>query len=244
VLIHGFMDTWRIWELVLPALQRDHDVLALTLAGHAGGPPLPEPASEAGLLDALEQAMDDAGWPLAHLAGNSLGGYLALKLAQRGRARSVTALAPAGGWAAHDTPDRDLLSLQLDIQRAAATIAPQAEAFLATPSGRRAATQYTAIHFHHIPVALLAHQMRGVAACRAAPALVAVARGAGWSLDPAQIACSVRIVWGTGDRLLPWPSAAVRYRTQWLPHADWVILDDVGHCPQLDVPAQTAALIT
>jgi pimeloyl-ACP methyl ester carboxylesterase len=36
----------------------------------------------------------------------------------------------------------------------------------------------------------------------------------------------------------------VRYRTQWLPHADWVILDDVGHCPQLDVPAQTAALIT
>jgi pimeloyl-ACP methyl ester carboxylesterase len=51
-------------------------------------------------------------------------------------------------------------------------------------------------------------------------------------------------VWGTGDRLLPWPSAAVRYRTQWLPHADWVILDDVGHCPQLDVPAQTAAPIT
>ncbi len=40
VLIHGFTDTWRTWELVLPALERRHDVLAVTLAGHAGGPPL------------------------------------------------------------------------------------------------------------------------------------------------------------------------------------------------------------
>jgi pimeloyl-ACP methyl ester carboxylesterase len=38
VCLHGFMDTWRIWELVLPRLAHGHDVLALTLAGHAGGP--------------------------------------------------------------------------------------------------------------------------------------------------------------------------------------------------------------
>ena len=55
--------------------------------------------------------------------------------------------------------------------------------------------------------------------------------------------CPVRIVWGTADRLLPWPSAAVRYREEWLPHADWVVLDDVGHAPQLDVPLETAELI-
>jgi pimeloyl-ACP methyl ester carboxylesterase len=52
----------------------------------------------------------------------------------------------------------------------------------------------------------------------------------------------VRIVWGTEDRLLPWPAAA-RYRAEWLPHADWVVLDDVGHCPQLDVPLEAAQLI-
>jgi pimeloyl-ACP methyl ester carboxylesterase len=238
------MDTWRIWELVLPALQRDHDVLAVTLPGHAGGPPLPDPATESHLLDALEQAMDAAGWPLAHVAGNSLGGYLALKLAERGRARAVTALAPAGGWASGDTSYRELLSLQLDIQRSVAAIAPQAEAFLATPSGRRAATQYTAINFNHIPGALLAHQMRGVAACTGAPALVAGALVAGWGLAPERIGCPVRVVWGTEDRLLPWPTAAERYRSDWLPHADWVILDGIGHCPQLDDPVQTAALIT
>lgn len=52
----------------------------------------------------------------------------------------------------------------------------------------------------------------------------------------------MRLVWGTGDRLLPWPSAAVRYRAG-LPAADWVVLDEVGHCPQLQVPAETAALV-
>ena len=40
VCLHGFMETWRTWELVLPALERRHDVLAPTLAGHAGGPAL------------------------------------------------------------------------------------------------------------------------------------------------------------------------------------------------------------
>ena len=48
---------------------------------------------------------------------------------------------------------------------------------------------------------------------------------------------------GTADRLLRWPSAAARYREQLLPHADWVELDGVGHCPQLDVPTEAAQLI-
>jgi pimeloyl-ACP methyl ester carboxylesterase len=43
--------------------------------------------------------------------------------------------------------------------------------------------------------------------------------------------------------VLPWPSSAARYRDDWLPHADWVELDDVGHCPQLDMPLETAQLI-
>ena len=65
----------------------------------------------------------------------------------------------------------------------------------------------------------------------------------GWHLDPARITCPVRVVWGTEDRILLWPTAAVRFRDEWLPNADWVVLDDVGHCPQLDVPTETAQLI-
>jgi pimeloyl-ACP methyl ester carboxylesterase len=47
----------------------------------------------------------------------------------------------------------------------------------------------------------------------------------------------------TADRLLPWPSAAARFREDWLAQAEWIELDGVGHCPQLDVPLETAQLI-
>lgn len=70
VLLHGFMDTWRTWQLVLPALERRHTVFAPTLPGHAGGPPLPEDLHRSVLVDAVETMMDDAGIATAHIAGN------------------------------------------------------------------------------------------------------------------------------------------------------------------------------
>jgi hypothetical protein len=39
-----------------------------------------------------------------------------------------------------------------------------------------------------------------------------------------------------------WPAAASRYRDT-LPHADCTVLDDVGYCPRLDVPLETAELV-
>ena len=69
------------------------------------------------------------------------------------------------------------------------------------------------------------------------------ARHHGGRLDAARIACPVLVAWGTADNLLDWPAAAARYRDEWLPHAEWVTLDDVGHCPQLDVPGPTAELV-
>jgi pimeloyl-ACP methyl ester carboxylesterase len=195
------------------------------------------------LADAVERAMDEAGFELAHLVGNSLGGYVALQLAARGRAETVVALAPAGGWARGDDSYRELLGFQSSLHELVKVAAPHAEAVLASPEGRRRATQYTTTSFEHIPAELLAHQMRGAASCDVAFALIDHALRAGWSLDAERITCPVRIVWGTDDRLLPWPSAAARFRTDWLPHADWVELDGVGHCPQLDAPLETAQLI-
>ena len=243
VCLHGFTDTWRTWELVLPALERRHDVLAVTLAGHAGGPPIDGEVGGAALADAVERAMDEAGFETAHLVGNSLGGYLALRLAARGRAESVVALAPAGGWAQGDDSYKDALDHFVTMQDMLKAAAPQAGAILAAPGGPRRATLYTATNFEHIPVELLAHQMLGAAACPAVFPLIDNARREGWPLDPERITCPVRVVWGTADKLLPWPSAAARYREEWLPHADWAELEGIGHCPQLDVPLETAQLI-
>jgi pimeloyl-ACP methyl ester carboxylesterase len=244
VCLHGFMETWRTWELVLPALERRHDVLAPTFPGHAGGPPLEGPPSGHLMADAAERAMDEAGFDTAHVVGSSLGGFVALQLAARGRARTAVAFAPAGGWARHDPLFGEVLALQAQLHEQAKATAPHAEAIVATAEGRRRATQLVVSRYEHIPAELIAHQMLALGCASGAPALIEHGLREGYDeLDARAIACPVRIVWGTADRLLPWPSAATRFRHEWLPHADWVELEDVGHCPQLDVPLEAAQVI-
>ena len=228
---------------MLPALERHHAVLAPTLLGHAGGPALEGEVNGALVADAVERAMDDAGFPTAHLVGNSLGGYVALQLAARGRAESVVAFAPAGGWAKGDDSFEELLAFQATMHEQAKASAPHAQAILASADGRRRATRLIVTNFEHIPIELLAHQLLGVAGCKGALPMIEYAIREGYDLDAGRIACPVRIAWGTHDRLLPWPSAAARFRDDWLPHADWVELDGIGHCPQLDVPLEAAQLI-
>src|SRR3954453_2105201 len=100
VLIHGFTATWRCWLPVLGELVPRFDVIAPTLRGHDGGADLPphgEPPPIARAADFLEEHLDMLGVGTAHLAGNSLGGALALELAKRGRARSVVGISPGGG---------------------------------------------------------------------------------------------------------------------------------------------------
>ena len=128
----------------------------------------------------------------------------------------------------------------LDLVGAAA---PYAERILASPEGRRRATEHIVTNYEHIPVELLAHLTRGAASCDAGLALIEFASQEGWSLDPEAITCPLRIVWGTDDRLLPWPSAAERFRNDWIPQAEWIELEGVGHCPQLDVPLEASGLI-
>jgi pimeloyl-ACP methyl ester carboxylesterase len=98
VLIHGIGHTWRGWKPMLPLLEERFDVLAVDLPGFGYSAPLPASLSctPEALADAVEDEMARAGFDSAHLAGNSLGGWIALELARRGRARTVTALSPAG----------------------------------------------------------------------------------------------------------------------------------------------------
>jgi pimeloyl-ACP methyl ester carboxylesterase len=243
VLLHGFTDTWRTWDLVLPTLEASHDVLAPTLAGHAGGPEIEGDVTDDAIADAVERAMDEAGFETAHIVGNSLGGYIALQLAARGRARTVVALAPAGGWAEGDDSFKEAHGYFETMQEMLKQVAPQAEEIVSTLEGRRRASLFTTTNYEHIPAELLAHQMRGAAACQAVYPLIEHARTVGWKLDAEHITCPVRVVWGTDDKILEWPTSAVRFRDDWLPNADWVELDGIGHCPQLDVPLETAELI-
>lgn len=99
LLVHPFATSQHVWAAVVDELAETHDVMAVTMAGHWGGPKVKfRQMSVKHLADELERAMDEAGWETAHIVGNSLGGWVAFELERRGRARSVTAIAPAGGW--------------------------------------------------------------------------------------------------------------------------------------------------
>ena len=85
VLLHGGGGTRRLWRTTIPLLEPHHEVLAVTLAGHFGGPETDHRgATLETLVDAVENDMDEAGLGTAHVAGGSLGGWVALELGRRG----------------------------------------------------------------------------------------------------------------------------------------------------------------
>jgi pimeloyl-ACP methyl ester carboxylesterase len=98
VLIHGIGHSWRAWKAMLPFLEERFDVLAVDMPGFGYSDPFPHgvDSTPEALADAVEDEMARAGFDRAHMAGNSLGGWVALELARRGRAETVTAIAPAG----------------------------------------------------------------------------------------------------------------------------------------------------
>jgi pimeloyl-ACP methyl ester carboxylesterase len=83
---------------MLPLLEERFDVLAVDMPGFGRSAPLPPgvDSTPEALADAVEDEMGRAGFDRAHLAGNSLGGWVSLELARRGRALTVTAISPAG----------------------------------------------------------------------------------------------------------------------------------------------------
>ena len=92
LLVHPLGGELVVWEPVMDRLAAERDVIAVDMPGFGASPPLPggvEPTPQA-LAAALAAQLDALDVERAHVAGNSLGGWVALELAKLGRARSVT----------------------------------------------------------------------------------------------------------------------------------------------------------
>jgi len=100
LLLHPFMMSQSVWKGVAPLIADTgrYEVLAPTMPGHNGGVKGKAFLDTAELADDMERRMDELGWSTAHIVGNSLGGWVAFELERRGRARTLTAIAPGGGW--------------------------------------------------------------------------------------------------------------------------------------------------
>jgi pimeloyl-ACP methyl ester carboxylesterase len=240
LLIHGIGSTWRVWKPILARLEARHEVLGVDVPGFGRSAPLPEgvtPTASA-LADALEKALDAAGWERAHVAGNSMGGRLALELARRGRAASAVAISPAGMWG---PKERTYSRGALRFQRAVATrLAPFAETLTRTAAGRTVLFSGVASRPWRADPADAAETLRLFAG---APGWEATLKAMMWDQPRAlgSIRCPVRIVWGSRDTLL-FPRQADRFVRE-IPGAELVRLKGLGHVPMGDDPQAVADAI-
>lgn len=238
VLIHGFTATWRCWTPLLADLVPRFDVLAPTLAGHDGGPAHPPdvPMTMAGAAELLEHELDAQGIETAHLVGNSLGGALAIELARRGRARSVTALAPGAGWRAGDPEEARLIKFFARQQKIARAAAPRIERVLRHPRARRLAFRDVMLHGELMQPHEGAGMVRSSVRCEVVDLVFeALRKGTGVLDDMREIDTPVLVAWPEHDRVLPVERHAPRFRTE-LPNAEFRLLGGCGHVPMWDAP--------
>lgn len=237
LLIHGIGSQWQVWEPVLDLVSEERDVIAVDLPGFGASPPLPagtEPTAST-LAEAVAAHLDELGLDRPHVAGNSLGGWIALELARRGRAASVTALSPAGFW---NEPERIYGHLFLRITRfGARTLLPAGPALTARPGGRVLLLAHVVAHPTRISPAEALQGLENLATSPGWDATLEALMGETFR-DGSGIDVPVTIAWGDKDYLLP-PWQAKR-AARLIPHAKHIELPDCGHAPTWDAPELVA----
>ena len=236
LLIHGIGHTWQGFAPVLPALEAEREVVAVDLPGFGGSAPLPAgvaPHPER-LADAVAAFLGGLGWDAPHVAGSSLGGWIALILARRGRARTAVALSPAGFW---NRWEHNYSTAMLRLTRA---VAPYAEPAQRNPLSRTLANQLMMARPWRLDADAAVATVRALAdAPGFGPTLAAMSRAhfAGGEDVPE----TATVAWGEKDRLLL-PRQAERARRA-LPRARHLLLPGCGHLPMSDDPDLVARAI-
>ncbi|MFE6926115.1 alpha/beta fold hydrolase [Nocardia sp. NPDC057663] len=236
LLLHGATSSWRCWESMLPDLVGCYDVLAPNLPGHAGQPGL-KPFTIERAADALEILMDEAGFATAHIAGNSLGGWLAMELARRGRARSVVLLSPAGGWTSDEVRVPALFRSMRRGTQLGGKVLPAA---MRVQALRRILMRLVCEHGDRMTPEQAAAGIEDVLACTLFDEMPE--RLEAQSEPFGDLGIPILLAWGTSDRVLTIP----RYSDPWrrlLPTATWRTYPGVGHVPMLDNPALVSRAI-
>ena len=228
VLLHPLGADRHVWAPVMERLTAERDVIAVDLPGFGESTPLngSGPPTPAALAAAVAAALPDEPY---HVAGNSLGGWVALELGAAGHARSVTAIAPAGLWPEPLAPKRG-------VARALAKVmSPGLPALVRSPAGRKLALASTVAHADRVPPEAA---LRLVRAYADAPGFDAVnqAMRAGRFTRLEHIRVPVTLVWPEHDRLVARPAHLP-------PTVRSVALAGAGHVPMWDAPDAVGGLL-
>jgi pimeloyl-ACP methyl ester carboxylesterase len=238
VLIHGIGSQWQMWQPVLDRVSREREVVAVDLPGFGESAELRTPPTIEALADSVAGFLDEIGLDRPHVAGNSLGGAVALAMARAGTARSATVLSPAGF--ANMREGRYARAVLISSRWSAQRLDAHAEAVSGGPVRRTLAFGHLVARPWRIPADEAAGAMRNLARCPGFEAtLKAIAEHTfgGHTLD-----CPVTVAWGEKDRLLIYSRQSARAR-RLLPDARHVTLTGCGHVPTWDDPEQVARVL-
>ncbi|WNF25827.1 alpha/beta fold hydrolase [Streptomyces sp. C11-1] len=240
LLLHGIGHHLQAWDPVTRILAAEREVIAVDLPGFGTSPALPDgvPYDLATVGPVLAALCAELGLDRPHVAGNSLGGLLALELGRTDLVRSVTALAPAGFWT---EAERRYAFGTLRAMRRSALAMPVSliERLSRSAAGRTALTSTIyARPARRSPEAVVAETL----ALRGATGFhqtLEVGRGTFFGDDVKGI--PVTVAWGTRDRILLRRQGVRAKRV--IPDARLVRLPGCGHVPMNDDPALVARVI-
>jgi pimeloyl-ACP methyl ester carboxylesterase len=240
LLLHGLGRAWRDWLPVIPGLAEARDVIAVDLPGHGASQPLSDASAMTvpNLANIVETELDRLGIETVHIGGSSIGGWLALELARRGRARTVVAISPGGlGTPAENRRTRRLTNL---LRRVAPLFVPVAGPVSKSAVGRMLMCGVTAARPWRIePAEAVAETAAFVHAAGVEEMMDWFVATSATGLD--EVICPVTIAWGSRDKVLPCRQAA-RFKAD-IPQAEIRVLKGLGHVPMSDDAELLQAII-
>ncbi|MFJ6461482.1 alpha/beta fold hydrolase [Streptomyces sp. NPDC091387] len=240
LLLHGIGHHRQAWDPVVPVLAVERDVIAVDLPGFGASPALPDGVSYdlASMAPLLGNFCEALGLDRPHVAGNSLGGLLALELGRERLVRSVTALSPAGFWTARER--RYAFGTLRAMRLAAGSMPlPLIERLSHTPAGRTVLT--STIYARPGRRSPEAAVLETVALREATGFRETLAAGREVLFTDDVPELPVTIAWGSSDRLLLRRQGIRAKHT--VPGARLVRLPGCGHVPMNDDPALVARVI-
>lgn len=83
VFLHGFLESSKIWEPFLPALEKKRQVVCIDLPGHGKSGDLGEVHTMELLADAVQNVLSYLNISKASFVGHSMGGYVCLALLEK-----------------------------------------------------------------------------------------------------------------------------------------------------------------
>ncbi|WP_083883726.1 alpha/beta fold hydrolase [Nocardia higoensis] len=244
LLLHGFMLSPHCWEQTATLLGSHCEVFAPALAGHWGGPEaIGDTVDIAALADEVERQLDEMGWRTCHIAGNSLGAWVGVELARRNRARTLTLIAPTGGW---NVPSLTQFRVALKFLSLVplAHLGRKLAGFTArNPFSRRVALFVVAKNPSAVSRRDATAAITAAVNCRAMMPLIRGSLRAPLPGDLAELKTPVRLLLAEYDRFIPNRVYAQRYLRELPDSADRILVNRVGHVPMLEAPDRIATLI-